>query len=189
LIDTNVSDITEYTEIFETNVTAKVTVLCGDNSEHTWYLLNDRTTTDDEDDENRAVGDIEVIYEEETANAFSDNPFDDDEDYGKLYRTGDMVRILPDGSLGIVGRRDSQVKIRGNRVELSEVELVIRELDYVKDVTVQTIKNGANNEIIAYVEAIGEYDNNTLKHLISDYVSKRKPDYMIPSFVIKLESS
>jgi len=69
LIDTNVSDITEYTEIFETNVTAKVTVLCGDNSEHTWYLLNDRTTTDDEDDENRAVGDIEVIYEEETANA------------------------------------------------------------------------------------------------------------------------
>ena len=64
--------------------------------------------------------------DEETSRAFIVNPFDDKGDYGTLYRTGDMVRFLPDGSLGIVGRCDSQLKIRGNRVELGEVESVIR---------------------------------------------------------------
>ena len=73
---------------------------------------------------------------EETENAFLDNPFEYNEDYGIMYRTGDLVRVLPDGSLGIVGRHDSQVKIRGNRVELSEVEHIIREIDYIEDVTV-----------------------------------------------------
>ena len=127
---------------------------------------------------------------EETSNAFSDNPFDDDEDYGKLYRTGDMVRILPDGSLGIVGRRDSQVKIRGNRVELSEVELVIRELDYVKDVTVQTITNGSNNQLVAYVVLSDEMESDKIDDVndsICDYVAQNKPEFMVPSFVISLD--
>jgi len=64
-----------------------------------------------------------------------------------MYRTGDMVRILPDKSLGLVGRRDKQVKVRGNRVELSEVETVIREINFIDDVTVQTIKNKSNQFI------------------------------------------
>ncbi|WP_407462424.1 AMP-binding enzyme, partial [Methanobrevibacter sp.] len=103
------------------------------------------------------------------------------------YRTGDMVRVLSDGSLGVVGRRDSQVKIRGNRVELSEIEAVIREIDYVDDVTVQTIKRGTNNEVVAYVVATGEFDDEELKENISNYVDERKPEYMIPSFVIRLD--
>ena len=78
--------------------------------------------------------------DEETRYSFVDNPFDDDNDFGVLYRSGDMVRILPDASLGFVGRRDGQFKIRGNRVELSEVESVIREVNGVVDVTVQTIE-------------------------------------------------
>ena len=53
-----------------------------------------------------------VNREEETFESFIDNPFDDGENYSKLYRTGDMARILPDKSLSIVGRRDGQVKIR-----------------------------------------------------------------------------
>ena len=74
-----------------------------------------------------------------------------DNDYKVIYRTGDIARLLPDGSLAIIGRRDGQVKIRGNRVELSEIESVIRELDYIEDATVQTIKNNGNNECFEHI--------------------------------------
>ena len=124
--------------------------------------------------------------EEETQKAFLKNPFDNHENYNIMYRTGDMVRVLPDASLGIVGRRDNQVKIRGNRVELPEIEAVIREIDYVDDVTVQTIQHGTNNELIAYVVLSDGTNGRILKDNISNYVGKRKPEYMIPSFVIKL---
>ena len=124
---------------------------------------------------------------EETENAFINNPFDSNEDYAMMYRTGDMVRLLPDGSFGFVGRRDSQVKIRGNRVELSEVEGVIYELDYVEDVTVQAVKNMGNNELVAYVVASDVLDENALRMNIKDYVGKSKPGYMVPSFVVKLD--
>lgn len=69
LIDCNVSDILNYLEKFSTNIVAKVTVLSKDDSEYNLYLLNDRTTTEDATNENRAVGDIAVLYEEETENA------------------------------------------------------------------------------------------------------------------------
>ena len=124
--------------------------------------------------------------EEETAYAFIDNPFDEG-NYDVLYRTGDMVRVLPDNSLGVVGRRDSQVKIRGNRVELPEIEDVIREIEYVGDVTVQTVKHDGNKEVVAYVVVTEEFDESTLKDLICDYVGERKPEYMIPSFVMELD--
>ena len=133
------------------------------------------------------VADGYLNREEENTKAFIDNPFDSDEDYCTLYRTGDMVRLLPDKTLAILGRRDSQVKIRGNRVELSEVEAVIREIDYVEDVTVQTIINGTNNELVAYVVVSGEYDGGDVRDAVQEYVGNNKPDYMIPSFVIELD--
>jgi amino acid adenylation domain-containing protein len=124
---------------------------------------------------------------EESLNTFIDNPFTDDENHSTLYATGDMVRILPDGSIGIVGRRDSQVKIRGNRVELSEVENVIRDLDCVDDVTVQTVKNGDNHELVAYVVS-NKMADDIIEESIKDYIRKCKPDYMVPSFVVSLDS-
>ena len=128
------------------------------------------------------IADGYLNREKETIKSFVDNPFDG----GIMYRTGDMVRMLPDNTLAIEGRRDSQVKIRGNRVELSEIETLIREIDYVEDVTVQTIKNGDNNELVAYVVTSGETYN--LKDNICNYVGEYKPDYMIPSFVVPLDS-
>ena len=131
------------------------------------------------------IADGYLNRDEETKKAFLSNPFD--EGYDTMYRTGDIVRVLPDGSLAIENRRDSQIKIRGNRVELSEIESVIREKDYVDDVTVQTVKHDSNNEIVAYIvlkEGCGE-DN--LKESICEYVSEHKPDYMVPSFVIRLD--
>ena len=133
------------------------------------------------------IADGYLNRDEETGKSFLNNTFDDAGDYDILYRTGDMVRFLPDGSLGIVGRRDSQVKIRGNRVELSEVETVIREIDYVDDVTVQTIKNMENNELVAYVVASDEFDEDVLWNNVQEYVGDNKPDYMVPSFVIRLD--
>ncbi len=124
--------------------------------------------------------------DEETKHSFIYNVFDDDEDYGVMYRTGDMVRFLPDGSLGIVGRRDGQVKIRGNRVELSEVEAVIRELDYVEDVTVQVVMNGSNYELAAYVVSTN-YDIEGVDEDIKAFVLDSKPDYMVPSYVLFID--
>ena len=124
---------------------------------------------------------------DETNKAFINNPFDDEEGYEQIYKTGDLVRLLPDGSLGIVGRRDGQVKIRGNRVELSEIEVVIRELDCVDDVTVQTIQNGGINELVAYVVS-DEIDGDELSNIVQNHVDNIKPHYMVPSFVIKLDA-
>ena len=124
---------------------------------------------------------------EENAKAFMDNPFEEDSDYNKLYRTGDMARFLPDRTYGIVGRRDGQVKIRGNRVELSEIEVTIREIDYVDDVTVKTIENASNIELVAYVVLSNAMDENDFEEDIQDYVREHKPEYMVPSFVIGLD--
>ena len=134
------------------------------------------------------IADGYLNREEETRKVFIDNPFDDSEEYSVLYRSGDLARLLPDGSLGIIGRRDSQVKIRGNRVELSEVESVIRELDYVDDVSVQTIKNNENNELVAYVVISEDMSDEVLRDNIQSYVGDCKPEYMIPSFVITLDN-
>ena len=117
--------------------------------------------------------------------SFMENPFDEG-DFGRLYRTGDMVRLLSDGTLAVAGRRDSQVKIRGNRVELSEVEAVIREMDHVDDVTVRTIKNGDNYELVAYVVS-NDFEGYELKDAVQDFVGGSKPNYMIPSYVVELD--
>ena len=123
----------------------------------------------------------------ENSNVFFDNPFDDEVAYERIYKTGDLVRFLPDGSLGIVGRRDGQVKIRGNRVELGEVESVIRSIDFVEDVTVQTVDNDGNNELVAYVVLSSDVFDGNLREFVCDYVANRKPNYMVPSYVIELD--
>ena len=69
IIDASTTDIVNYIETFATNVVAKVTVLCANQATHEYFLLNDRTTTEDKNAENRAIGDIEVIYEEDEENA------------------------------------------------------------------------------------------------------------------------
>ena len=68
LIDANTTDITNYKETFSKNVIAKVTVICNNKQEYNYFLLDDRTVTDNKDAENRAIGDIETIYEEEAEN-------------------------------------------------------------------------------------------------------------------------
>ena len=130
------------------------------------------------------IADGYLNREKETDASFVKNPFDRNEEYKVMYRTGDLVRVLPDATLAIAGRRDGQVKIRGNRVELSEVEAIIREMDNIREVTVQTINNDGNNELVAYIVS---KEGQDYTDEIRIHVSKNKPDYMVPSFVIELE--
>ncbi|MFA6861743.1 MAG: amino acid adenylation domain-containing protein [Bacilli bacterium] len=74
--------------------------------------------------------------DEETKKHFAVKPFTKDPSFQRIYRTGDVVRYLKDGRLDIIGRKDSQVKVRGFRIELSEVEEIIRKFQGIKDATV-----------------------------------------------------
>lgn len=69
LIDTNAQSISNYSEVFETNVVSKVTVLTKEEGEYNLYLLNDRTTTTDKTNKNRAEGTVEVVYTENMEDA------------------------------------------------------------------------------------------------------------------------
>lgn len=68
-----------------------------------------------------------------------------------MYATGDYFRLLPDGTLGIIGRKDGQVKVRGNRVEVKEVEACIRSIPGIRDVTVRPIASDGTKALCAYV--------------------------------------
>ncbi|MCQ2795573.1 MAG: amino acid adenylation domain-containing protein [Bacilli bacterium] len=119
---------------------------------------------------------------QENKEAFFKNPFSKEKGYERMYKTGDIVRYLPDGTLGFIGRIDSQVKIRGNRVELGEVEATIREIKEVKDVTVQTITNNNNKELVAYLVS----SHKDIKDKVIKYVTSHKPAYMVPTHVVVL---
>ena len=126
---------------------------------------------------------------EKNSEAFFDNPFCKEEGYERMYATGDFFRLLPDGTLGIIGRRDGQVKVRGNRVEPTEVESCIRSMEGIDDVTVQSIVlDDGSVELCAYIVPNLSAGQHISEESVRSYVGKRKPDYMVPSFVIILES-
>ncbi len=103
----------------------------------------------------------------------------------RLYRTGDRVRVLSDGSLDFVGRGDWQVKIRGFRVELGEVESALRRLDGVKEaVAVAAPGPDGTLRLLAYVTAVGEVEGA----LLSRQLSARLPPYMVPQVITVLDA-
>ena len=88
-----------------------------------------------------------------TAMAFVDNPFDSP-GAGKLYKTGDLARYNTDGDIEFMGRSDQQIKIRGYRVELEEIEKAIRSLVKTDQVVVLAEGDGgASERIAAYLTA------------------------------------
>ncbi|MBP5659602.1 MAG: amino acid adenylation domain-containing protein [Paludibacteraceae bacterium] len=103
----------------------------------------------------------------------------------RCYRTGDIVRYLPDGNIQFVGRRDGQVKIRGFRIELKEVEAVIRQFEGIKDATVQAFDypNGGKY-IAAYVVSDKPVDVSAL----NAFIRERKPPYMVPAATMQIDA-
>ena len=122
---------------------------------------------------------------EKTAEVYIDNPFSNDPKFSRIYRTGDIVRYLPDGNIQFVGRRDGQVKIRGFRIELKEVEAVIRQFPGIKDATVQAFdyENGGKY-IAAYIVSDEKVD---IKEL-NAFISQQKPPYMIPAATMQIDA-
>jgi amino acid adenylation domain-containing protein len=118
-----------------------------------------------------------------TAERFVADPF---RDGGRLYRSGDLARYLPDGNLEFLGRTDFQVKIRGNRVELGEIEAVLESFDGVRGaVVVAHDPTGEELELAAYV-AHPDGDRLPVDEIRANLAS-RLPDYMIPTTFVTLE--
>lgn len=121
---------------------------------------------------------------EKTAEVYIDNPFETKEGYEHVYRTGDIVRLLPDGNVDFVGRNDGQVKVRGFRIELSEVEEIIGRFEGIKDVTVAAFDAPAGGkEIAAYIVSDVNIDTKKLK----DFIRAEKPSYMVPAVIMQID--
>ncbi|SDL60683.1 non-ribosomal peptide synthetase, partial [Nonomuraea jiangxiensis] len=101
----------------------------------------------------------------------------------RWYRTGDMGRYWPDGTLEFLGRVDHQVKVRGHRIELGEIEAALGECPGVERVVATTV-GGAARRLAAAVVATGDLDDGDLRAWLAD----RLPSYAIPSTIAVLPS-
>ena len=122
--------------------------------------------------------------EKENKEAFLTNFIDKEEKFERLYKTGDIVRLLEDGTIDFIGRKDGQVKIRGFRVELSEVEKVIRDYPDIKDATVKDFTDPSGVKyIVAYVVSDKKIDIESL----NAFILERKPPYMVPAYTMQID--
>jgi amino acid adenylation domain-containing protein len=120
-----------------------------------------------------------------TAEQFIENPLSSTPG-DRLYRTGDVVRWLPTGDLEFLGRRDDQIKLRGYRIELAEIEAALREHASIADVVV--VLRGATSaekRLVAYIVPQEEQAPTTSD--LRAHLQKSIPDYMVPSAFVALD--
>ncbi len=120
---------------------------------------------------------------EKTQEVFGKNPITGQ---GRVYRSGDIGRLMPDGCIEYIGRKDFQVKIRGYRVELGEIEAVLDQINGVKKSVAAAFKDEDNeNYLVAYYETKDsiEMEASKLKNILKDEL----PDYMVPLYFIHME--
>ena len=113
----------------------------------------------------------------------------------RIYRTGDMGRLLSDGSIGFVGRHDFQVKIRGYRIELGEVEAVLGQHPAVREGVVLAREDSpgdsstslrTDKRLVAYV--VAHQDSAPSTNELRSFLKQKLPDYMVPSAYVLLDS-
>lgn len=97
----------------------------------------------------------------------------------RMYRTGDLVRVLQDGELQFAGRADDQVKVRGYRVELGEIEAEILRLEGIRQAAVRA----SGESLIAYVSPVGEASSSAA---LRAALQRRLPAYMVPQQFVML---
>ena len=120
-----------------------------------------------------------------TAEQFVPNPFLKDE---RLYKTGDLGRWLADGNIEFLGRKDRQLKIRGYRVEVEEIEKILSEHPAVSSAIITAYKSTKNNytDLVAYLVPKPDKElpgTTTLRNFLSETL----PDYMLPAYFIALD--
>jgi amino acid adenylation domain-containing protein len=110
-----------------------------------------------------------------------------DEPKTRICLTGDLGKMLPDGFLIHLGRKDFMVKIRGYRVEIPEIEAILYSLDQIKEVVViADVLESGNKRLIAYLVPA----NNLVCPTVNDVrhaLAEKLPDYMIPSYYVFLD--
>ena len=129
-------------------------------------------------------------HPEWTAERFIENPFATIADrqrgkYLRLYKTGDLVRRLPGDILEYIGRVDSQVRIRGFRVELGEIESALATHPGVKECVVTTFGEGGQKQLVAYF--IPSHPDPTPAAQLRRHLAQIVPYYMVPSVFMRME--
>lgn len=116
-----------------------------------------------------------------TEERFVPNPFIPGK---RMYKTGDLVRWLPDGNVEYLGRIDYQVKVRGYRIELGEIEAQLLQVETIQEAIVIACENEqGQNELCAYVVSEVEQTVAQLRAVLSESL----PTYMIPSYFVQLD--
>ncbi|MGY2293804.1 AMP-binding enzyme, partial [Pseudomonas sp. SDO5215_S409] len=111
---------------------------------------------------------------------FLKDPFSE----GRLYRTGDIGRFLPDGNIEYLGRNDDQVKIRGLRIELGEIQARLGEFPQVKEAAVLAREDvPGDKRLVAYYTGAPAETDALRAHLWTQL-----PDYMVPQVFVHLEA-
>ena len=121
-----------------------------------------------------------------------------DTPYGRLYRTGDLARYQEDGVLDCLGRIDHQVKVRGFRIELGEIEQCLMAHPNIQEAIVNSYTHAGEQTLVGYVvlniteEEQGKEkesaETNDLHQALKAHVSTHLPNYMVPSFIVSLDS-
>ncbi|PWK64058.1 iturin family lipopeptide synthetase B/fengycin family lipopeptide synthetase D/tyrocidine synthetase-2, partial [Mucilaginibacter oryzae] len=116
-----------------------------------------------------------------TSEKFIDDPF---RPGLKIYKSGDIGKWHPDGTIEYLLRRDNQVKIRGYRVETGEVESAIRGYNLLEEAVVVVKENSlGDKELVAYFVSRHKIDRQELH----SYLSERLPSYMLPVYYLQLD--
>ncbi len=115
----------------------------------------------------------------------------------RLYKTGDLVRYQPDGTLEFIGRVDHQVKVRGFRIELGEIETVLASHPAVREVALVAREDRpGDTRLVAYIVADTSDDRDPtqpaistqLQHALRSFLQERLPIYMVPAAFVFLET-
>ncbi len=112
-----------------------------------------------------------------TAASFRPDPFQR-QPGGRLYRTGDIARRRRDGALEYLGRQDQQVKLRGHRIELAEIEVALRAHEQVRDAVVLLANPGGDARLVAYVVPEGSPPSHAV---LREHLGQALPAHMVPA--------